>query len=318
MHDSTDKDCQEVNKLSQELWNMSFNKFDDFSCDRKKAIFNPLNIWYIQKDANEKRDVFKVHLDAPVENDSEESNQAPKHNRIDFYRIKAKSFNYLSEILGPTFIRIYESFLCPIDRITKVEKTKETITIRRLCLTKEKQNKFGLEGEKRLNASRNVVSSLKDIFLQRSIKFNIYSLTKESEKNPDAERLGKDIFFNPLNIAYIHAKGTLKEVQLFDSSLHETNPPVYSFDNRKSLDDILGLNIKTDTNPSGCFIQISRNCFINIYCFIREHVTLKYGKLSFQLGEKKVILAVGRTYNTKVRHLIEKPEEEEEEEEEES
>jgi hypothetical protein len=286
--------------IINELYQASENKYADWPDRFRDKIFNPLNIWYIKRDDG-KRNSFCVHLDAPVEYDADYFGH-PSKEAIHHYKIRVDSTKGLLQILGSDFIDTRKEFLCSRNRIYVANKKQNSFVVRRLGLSEDKRIEFKTDRNIEIPASSNVIRKIKESMLAQPIVFTSESVIEH--KIEDFEKIGRRIFSNAMNIAFIKASNMVKEVQLFDSDIHPFYPPLYCFDIKTGIETLLGSNIKSDVNPNGYFIQISKSCFINLYCLLRKELTYKNYHLCFCLGQLDVNLKVSKRFRSEVRDFI--------------
>ena len=291
---SLDAHSKTVNRLMR----MSEEGFYNQSDDIRKRIFNPLNIFYIQKVAQEERGKYKVHLDAPVKIRNE--------NPVESYKIKLDSLNDLQELLGENFLIMGQDLICPLSRIRRIDKYLETITLRRKVLSESLRIKYGLKREKKLSAGRAYVRSLTNEYYETYwIKFSKNSLIDDSQKDLWGSEFGSSIFLNPMDIAYIQSRKSVKEVQLKSINDERTKCPLYKFRNREGLVELLGNNLFKLNSYGGIFIQINRSSVVNIYCLMSPDSKLLRGKLSLRICTSKSLeLKVGNTFIDPIKELL--------------
>lgn len=288
-------------RIENKLMTISEDKFYDQPKEIKGRIFNPLNIFYIQTIAGEKRGTYKAFLDAPVEIESYR-----KIIRVEFYIIKAGSLKEILEILGDDFMIIGQDLICPLNRIRNIGKTLETITLRRMVLPENLREEYGLKREEKLSGGRSYIRSVNSTYYETYwVKFSKNSLVDDSQKDLWGNEFGSSICFNPMNIAYIESKKGIKSVQLRSINAGRSICPLYEFYNRKGLNELLGNNLFKLDGSGGLFIQINKSCFVSIYCLISLETRLVQEKLSIGICVRKsVTFEVGEKYISPLSEIL--------------
>jgi|GEM_PF-3908736 len=281
-----------IKSTAELLEQMDLNDYSELSERQKEKLYNPLNIFFVKKVQNASVINFVLHLDSPIQFDNDQAKET-----IDKLKIKVSSLLRLKDILGFGFEIISESYLVPLNRISRIDKGLEKILLRRYLLSEEDQQKFKLRREIWIPASRKFVHNFDIRNFTNHMKFSRNSLREGSLINLPGIMDGINVLFNPADIAYMESrKDHIKHVQFLSILKNERIYPAFKFKERKSLKEIIGRSILSQESPQNWFIQINRFCFVNINCLFRATLSDKPRTLRFRLGPENFELKVGAQY----------------------